>query len=215
MMMSFGQTKQTVTQENFLSAWYDIRYVRGTKIVAAKAQKCPVAIVTYLWHAVLSKTHKFFKSKQDDDWLLSDYLLMGLICFVTFLVEGVLPFVVRLITLDRFPKSGLGCFAHLDVSFNTRDKNVNFPHFDCLYSLAILDLSHSDAVITMPEADENTSNKNGIRYQTIMIVADRKFYPTSVISNKKGHNTEYTVTKETVGAPYCMVVLRTQVRNGT
>jgi len=212
MMMGFGRKKQRVTHENFVSAWNDIRMVRMTRIVAAKEQKCPIAILTYLWNAVLSKTHTFFKSKQDDDgWFISDYVIMGLDWFVTFLLEGGLPFVVSLVTFGRFPKSGCGCFVHLDYAFITRDKDNQYPHYDCLYSLAVLDLRCSDAIITLPEADEMPSNKNGMRYQSMMIVADGKFYPTSVINNKKGHNTEHTVKKEAVGAPHCIVLLRTQV----
>jgi len=102
----------------------------------------------------------------------------------------------------------------MDREFSSGFRHALFPDHDCLYFVN-LDLRRSDAIITMPEADEIRSNKNGIRYQSVMIVAHGIFFPISVIENKYDHRAEYTLTKDTAGAQYCMISLRTQVRKET
>lgn len=215
-MWSSKKKPQRVTQENFLSAWMDIRMVRGARVVAAKVEKCPIAILTIILNTVLSKALRFLRKYEDEFWV-TEYVGIVLELFVAFILNCS-TFVLSLITFGffgTFPKSGCGRYVHMSREFTSGFRHAKFPNHDCLYSFANLDLSRSDAIITMPEADEMPSNKNGIRYQSVMIIAHGKFFPISVIENKKGHRTEYTLTKNTVGAQYCMIMLRTQVSKET
>lgn len=56
------------------------------------------------------------------------------------------------------------------------DFGMRYSPIMIAYSFVNLDLRRSDAIITMPEADEIRSNKNGIRYQSVMIVAHGIFF---------------------------------------
>ena len=92
--------------------------------------------------------------------------------------------------------NGVGVWLHNKVGANPKDRTVMRINFDTIYSFAIVDLSE-DVALTMPET-------NG-RYQSAWIITEEHYNPMAF--TRPG---TYTLTRENVGSPYAMIIIRTQ-----
>lgn len=72
-----------------------------------------------------------------------------------------------------------------------------------MYSFAIVDLTSPDqcATLVLPTSDEEIK-----RYQSALVISEEHWIP--LIAEEPG---SYELTKESVGTPWCMIILRTQV----
>jgi hypothetical protein len=91
---------------------------------------------------------------------------------------------------------GVGVWMHNKKGADPKEKNVMRKNYDTIYSWLVLDLS-SPATLIMPET--------GGRYQSMWVISEEHYNPFAY--TKPGR---YTLTKENVGTPYAIVVVRTQ-----
>ena len=91
---------------------------------------------------------------------------------------------------------GVGVIMNVRKGADPKDRTIMRINFDTIYSWVVIDLSEP-ATITMPDV--------GGRYQTAWVISEEHYNPFAF--DKPG---EYTLTKETVGTPYAIVVFRTQ-----
>eukprot|EP00751_Fragilariopsis_kerguelensis_P028982 CAMPEP_0170920766 /NCGR_PEP_ID=MMETSP0735-20130129/9418_1 /TAXON_ID=186038 /ORGANISM="Fragilariopsis kerguelensis, Strain L26-C5" /LENGTH=556 /DNA_ID=CAMNT_0011319787 /DNA_START=83 /DNA_END=1750 /DNA_ORIENTATION=+ len=105
--------------------------------------------------------------------------------------------------------SGTNEFLHVPTAHDPKDRTIMRPNFDTLYSFAIVDLSHSDSMATLilplKSTDLNTAS-GGERYQSALVISEEHWNP--LIAEAPG---TYSLTRESVGTPYCMIGMRTQV----
>jgi len=117
-------------------------------------------------------------------------------------IQGVL-------SLQGVETAGTNVFLHVPTAHDPQDRTIMRPNFDTLYSFAIVDLSHPDSMATLilpsKSTDSNTSS-GGERYQSALVISEEHWTP--LIAEVPG---TYTLTRETVGTPYCMIGMRTQV----
>jgi hypothetical protein len=92
--------------------------------------------------------------------------------------------------------NGMGVWMNNKKGANPKDRDVMRKNFDTIYSWAVFDLSEP-ATIVLPE--------NEGRYQTAWVISEEHHNPFAFV--KPG---EYTLTRENVGTPYAIVVVRTQ-----
>ena len=91
---------------------------------------------------------------------------------------------------------GVGVIMHIREGADPKDKTIMRSNFDTIYSWVVLDLSEP-ATIVMPDTKG--------RYQTAWVISEEHYNPFAF--DKAG---EYTLTKESVGTPYTIIVFRTQ-----
>jgi len=202
--------KEKVTREKFVHAVMDVMMFRMSKVIAAKEQKCPVALLSL----ILRKTSKAIHTRfEENDNTYIETMMKAMDYLIAIILNG-LALILQIATfgLCEFPKSGTGKFIHFGRDFNKKSKQVVYPNHDALYSIAILDLKDSDATIILPKADEMSSNADRKRYQSFVVEAQGCLYPVPVIENKIGYPTEYTLTMKAVGSRFCAILVRTQVR---
>ena len=102
-------------------------------------------------------------------------------------------------------KTGTGIFMHKRDAMSPNDRTIMRPNFDTLYSFAVMDLNSTTGngptttTLVMP------SSPTG-RYQTAICITEDHYLP--LIFDKPG---TYTITREELGTPYGMIVVRTQV----
>jgi hypothetical protein len=102
---------------------------------------------------------------------------------------------------DATKTKGLGIFLHEREVMDPGDKSVMRTNYDTLYSIAVLDLT-KPVTLVLPETQE--------RYQTAWVVTEEEYNPFSN-PNMLSKPGSYEITKEKVGSPYIMVIVRTQV----
>jgi len=91
---------------------------------------------------------------------------------------------------------GVGVIMNVRKGADPKDRTIMRINFDTIYSWVVLDLSEP-ATIVMPDV--------GGRYQTAWVISEEHYNPFAF--DKPG---EYTLTKESVGTPYAIIVFRTQ-----
>ena len=91
---------------------------------------------------------------------------------------------------------GVGVIMNVREGADPKDKTIMRINFDTIYSWIVLDLTEP-ATIVMPDV--------GGRYQTAWVISEEHYNPFAF--DKPG---EYTLTKESVGTPYAIIVFRTQ-----
>ena len=92
--------------------------------------------------------------------------------------------------------NGLGQWQHSREGADPKDRTVMRINFDTVYSFLILDLTEP-ATLTMPETDG--------RYQSAWVITDEHYNPMAFVEPGT-----YTLTQESVGRRYAVVVVRTQ-----
>ena len=92
--------------------------------------------------------------------------------------------------------NGLGQWQHSREGADPKDRTVMRINFDTVYSFLILDLTEP-ATLTMPETDG--------RYQSAWVITDEHYNPMAFVEPGT-----YTLTQESVGRRYVVVVVRTQ-----
>ena len=92
--------------------------------------------------------------------------------------------------------NGVGVWMHNKKAANPKDRDIMRKNYDTMYSWIVLDLS-TPATLIM--------NDIGGRYQTMWVISEEHYNPFAFIEPG-----EYTLTKENVGTPYAIVVVRTQ-----
>ena len=92
--------------------------------------------------------------------------------------------------------NGLGQWQHSRQGADPKDRTVMRINFDTVYSFLILDLTEP-ATLTMPETDG--------RYQSAWVITDEHYNPMAFVEPGT-----YTLTQESVGRRYAVVVVRTQ-----
>jgi len=77
------------------------------------------------------------------------------------------------------------------------------PNFDTMYSFAVIDVSEDDQTVTlvMPTNEDGED-----RYQSALVISEEHWLP--LIAEEPG---TYKLTKESVGTPFCFLIIRTQV----
>jgi len=91
---------------------------------------------------------------------------------------------------------GVGVIMNVREGADPKDRTIMRINFDTIYSWVVLDLSEP-ATIVMPDTKG--------RYQTAWVISEEHYNPFAF--DKAG---EYTLTKESVGTPYAIIVFRTQ-----
>lgn len=92
--------------------------------------------------------------------------------------------------------TGVGVFMHNQKGADPQDKTIMRSNFDTIYSWAVFDLSEPVTII-MPETDG--------RYQTTWVMSEEHYNPFAFTTPG-----EHILTRENVGSPYAIVVVRTQ-----
>ena len=92
--------------------------------------------------------------------------------------------------------NGMGQWLHSREGADPKDRTVMRINFDTVYSFLILDLTEP-ATLTMPETDG--------RYQSAWVITDEHYNPMAFVEPGT-----YTLTQESVGRRYAVIVVRTQ-----
>lgn len=92
--------------------------------------------------------------------------------------------------------NGVGVWMHNKKGANPKDRDVMRKNFDTIYSWGVFDLTEP-ATLVLPE--------NEGRYQTAWVISEEHYNPFAFVEPG-----EYELTKENVGTPYAIVVVRTQ-----
>jgi len=99
--------------------------------------------------------------------------------------------------------TGCNVFLHFPKAHDPKDLTVMRVNFDTLYSFAILDLRDENQTVTLVLPDCLDGEK---RYQSALVISEEHWIPLT--EERPG---TCTLTKESVGTPWCMIIMRTQV----